>query len=107
MIDLERPKGMWRKEWANVLADRARAAAPQFHIIWFYRGQALQWVRAPDYRSGVMRGCESIVDDLQWRGAYRAKVDAMHWAYNPDQDPPNGWLRATPDDLLNMEPRDD
>lgn len=107
MISIDRPKGMRRDKWEQLKADAVRAALPQHFIIWFYRGQALQWVRAPDYRSGVMKGCQPIIDDLSLFTWHAALVDAMHWAYDPYQDPPKGWLRATPDDLLNIEPNHD
>lgn len=107
MIVAERPKGMRRSEWEQVQAQAALAAMPQHFIIWFYRGQALQWVRSPDYRAGFMKGCQDITQDLPLTVWHAALVDAMHWAYDHTQHPPKGWLRATADDLLNIDHDDD
>jgi hypothetical protein len=31
-----------------------------------------------------------------------AIVDAMHWSYEPLNEPPPGWRRATSEDMANM-----
>jgi hypothetical protein len=33
-----------------------------------------------------------------------ALIEAMHWAYDPRNEPPTSWRIATQDDLLNMGP---
>lgn len=107
MISIDRPKGMRLAVWEQVKADAIRAALPQYYIIWSYRGQALQWARGPDYQSGVMKGRRLTRDGLSLFIWHAAVVDSMQWAYHPYQDPPKGWRKATPEDLLNIEPDHD
>lgn len=104
---LERPKGMRKAMWSVILAERARAALPQTHIVWLYRGFPIQWARGPLWGEGPMLGVE---DDGCFRAGlplgkwHAALVDAMHWHYDPTEKPPHGWRLATAEDMQNLGP---
>jgi hypothetical protein len=102
---LARPKGMRRKDWASILHMRKIASLPQHFIVWSHRGFPIQWARGPDWNEGTMK---EIEDDFPMRGGlplelwHVAIVDAMHWSYEPLNEPPPGWRRATSEDMANM-----
>lgn len=103
----ERPKGMRKTEWALFESNRDRLMAPQHYIVWLHRGFPIQWCRSPDFDTGPMNGIEydfPFMGGLPLETWHAALVDAMHWAYDPRNDPPTGWRIATKDELLNMGP---
>ena len=82
-------------------------------IIWRHRGFDLQWYGsdgANHFGSGCMKGYEidenMRLADLPMTVWHAALTEAMHWAYEPTQTPPNGWRVAQAHELELCEPMD-
>lgn len=83
-------------------------------IIWSHRGFPMQWAASDGkdhWAKGFMKGYE--LDDCWRLGGvsmnvwHAALTDAMHWAYEPLSQPPQGWHVAQPHELALCVPGDD
>lgn len=54
------------------------------------------WIEGPDYESGFYVNAPWVGEDLAgipFKRWHAALVDGMHWAYEPEAEPPRGWVR--------------
>ncbi len=82
-------------------------------IVWCHRGFPIQWFASDGKNYFENDAIQGVEDDFPFRGGlpltiwHSALTEAMHWAYNPEQDPPDGWRDATSDELLLCVVSDD